>query len=221
MPVSFALTDENGDAVPATLSFAHGVRVVRPDTLLHPNTGYTLTLTTTDGDTASTSFTTGAAEDHSRPVLSGVPTVEHRADLLSSCGPSEVFQLTWPTQADDVTPASQIVIEGMLAARQDIRDTAADVASMDKLTVASGYCTGRTNIVNMDVAFVRARAVDWAGNTSELTETVQLKPDAGTDTGDRGGCGCNAGEGALVLAWLGLLLRRRAAPLPSVGARPR
>ncbi len=208
-PVTFTLTDEGGVAVPAVLVHQKGVSVIRPDNLLRPLTRYNLTLTATHGDTAGTTFTTGSAEDHTPPSLGGVPMVEHGADPMSSCGPSEVFVLTWPAQADDVTPPSQLVMEGVLAASNTVGSAEPDVASMEKLFVQSGFCGGTSNIVNMDTAFVRTRAVDWAGNASEFTPTLLLKGDAGAEPAERGGCGCTTAEGALVLAALGLVLRKR------------
>ncbi|MBL8953785.1 MAG: hypothetical protein JNK82_23620 [Myxococcaceae bacterium] len=179
--------------------------VFRPDVRLEPMTQYVFRVVV-ESVPVELSFTTGTGVDETPPVLSGEPSARAEggptppAPLLP-CNPSSAKNrnndqttFTWPTVSDDLTPDGEVWLEGFVG--ETVETLGAEPAAVG---VAPTLVVG--DLETMNRAFVRARAVDWAGNVSELSELQSAKND----------CGCSSGAPG-ALAGLALLLfgRRRA-----------
>lgn len=199
--VSWTFVDPRGAEVPVVRSTRGPLIVLRPSALLQPRTRYTLTVTGLDG-TATSTFVTGDGVDETPPVLGGQPSVstfnnKHQLGPVP-CGKDESFWFTWPTLTDDSTPAGDLIIEARVG------DTSTSLSAEPVIATQTGtlalgrpICGGYSTIDKSSVV-LSARAVDWAGNVSEFTETHPVKNP----------CGCSSGgPGLAALAMLVLAFR--------------
>jgi len=198
----WALTETAGSPVAVTERRRGRIVALRPEALLAPETQYTLTVTDTNTtESIEVTFTTGNESDTEPPPVPGRPTLGSSPKPLpspfegrSTCGSGTGFnKLAWPPTTDSQTPVTGIVIEGAFVEAAD------DPVHQPEFVVP---CSTRDCLLTWvpgesTPALVRARAVDWAGNMSELTEPESVR-----------GCGCSAGDGVAVLLAVALLLRR-------------
>ena len=211
--VGWTFVDAAGVDVPVMRSSRGPLTVLRPTALLRPQTRYTVTITGTD-ETATSTFVTGERVDETAPVLTGQPTVmafnNKHEPFPSSCGKGESFWFTWPTLSDDSTPSAELIIEARVGDTSDSLSAEPIIATQTgTLALGRRICGGYSTIDKSSVV-LSARAVDWAGNVSDFTETIPVK----------NACGCSSGAPGLVALGLLMLVFRysarpcRAAPSP-------
>lgn len=171
---------------------------VRPRTKLTPGTMVRLSTTNSDGLEAQATWVVGSAADETPPLpraLTGTArTFIGRPG--SSCGNSESVQLTIdPPTSDD--PSALFVFAGP-------DDVSVASAALPSGFTEDGLLGDSTCFFNFGLQAVPdlalgVRAVDFAGNLSELSNVKQAKT-----------AGCSAAPGVLGVVAVVLLRRRRA-----------
>ena len=201
---TWTLVDGAGAAVPAT-AVKRGplLTAIRPLQQLAPNRRYTLTVTSASDstETVTAAFTTGTRVDSEAPAPLERPKITSVAGPIiraSSCDGPGYLDILWTGASDDHTPARQLMIEAVLSTENGSAELEPDLTVLCTRVADDQGC--RMFFFPTDKSepqFMRGRAVDWAGNMTELTASEPLR-----------GCGCSSGSGALALLALAVLRRR-------------
>ncbi len=205
--VRWSLVDADGTTVEANERKRGSMVTLRPAALLKPGRQYMLTVSGVGElreDIETVTFTTGAETDIEPPAPPGRPSLGSVPKALpspfsgsGSCSsPSGYDKALWPGPADTQTPASEVLIEAAFVSDGVVEFQPQFAVSCARVA-AEGGCLQTWVPNKSDPPMLRARAVDWAGNTSELSEPEPVR-----------GCGCSAGEGTAALLAAALLLRR-------------
>ncbi len=209
-PWTFTVED-GGTLVPVTVGRRGKWTVLTPDAPLSPNTRYVLQVQVPDW-TVNAFFITGTERDDTSPLLSGSPTIVALTERDPCGNQRDSATLTWPQLSDDGTPGEALQLEAFIEDDTPaVHMQPAVVGAAPKLEIGKLETLCRYGLELTNHTHVRVRAVDWAGNFSELSEPYSAKND----------CGCSSGAPGAFTALALMLLFRAASSRPTQQASPR
>jgi hypothetical protein len=207
---TFELRDSRDAKVESALSFIDGgnarMHVLSPKAALEPSSTYHVVV---DG-VSLVSFTTGADRDETapaRPAVTSQASKIYEPDGYDSCGPSYAteFQLTGEGLL------TVMVQEGTVFNPNTVSGAPLFVSYEASGTPSLGRSGCFTNWPDAERGAskpVRFGSFDLAGNFSGLTDPIEAKiPSSGSEESRERGC--QSAGGAVALALLGLVARRR------------